>query len=406
MSVLIPRPYQIEKGLEAWKLIKDLGYAYIAGKPRSGKTYTGIMCFENSKTPLRVLVLTKKNAISGWHKFIDGNTILRNSYYVTNYEQAHKLRSKDYDVAIIDESHNLGPVGPATGRVKTITKLCWDMPHLHLSGTAIIETPNSIFHQMRISKYTPFDYKNFYDYFRVFGKPYYIKVGSREVTQYDKAKEDILLPLIDEFTVYMTQEDAGISKDLQAKDVKHYVELSGKTRQMYNDLQDYNILEGVETSCGNKIDIVCDSEMKLRVSLHMLESGVTKIGEDYYELGNTELVDYVMNEFGDSESVGIMTHFVGQRNMLKRYFKKAKLYSSTADAEGVDLSHLKHFVIISAGYSGSKFVQRRERIINTEGSESLEVHHILVKGAISDQVYKNNSKKQDFNNSTYERTRI
>jgi hypothetical protein len=146
--------------------------------------------------------------------------------------------------------------------------------------------------------------------------------------------------------------------------------------------------------------------MKLRTSLHMLESGIAKIEDEYIELGNTEKIDYIKNTFGDSDTLGIMCHFVGERILLEKHFRKAKIYSSNAHSEGVDLSHLSSFVILSSDYSGAKFIQRRERIININGSNTLLVHHILVKKAISEQVYKRVSKKQDFNNETYERSKL
>lgn len=61
---------------------------------------------------------------------------------------------------------------------------------------------------------------------------------------------------------------------------------------------------------------------------------------------------------------------------------------------------------MSSGYSGAKFIQRRDRIVNIKGSNTTIVNHILVKGAISEQVYKQVSKKEDFNNSTYQRIEI
>jgi hypothetical protein len=259
---------------------------------------------------------------------------------------------------------------------------------------------------MFISKYSPFKYKNFYDYFRVYGKAYYIKVGGREIQQYDKANEKVLMPIINAFTIYMTQDDAGISKDVQAKDVLHYVELGKYTKELYNKIQKDNIARVYSgylsaPSDNNYYDLVCDSTMKLRTSLHMLEGGVVKIDDDYIELGNKEKIDYVLQNFGDTKDVGIMCHFVGERIMLNKYFKYANIYSSTSHAEGVDLSHLKHFIIFSSGYSGSKFIQRRDRIVNINGSNTTIVNHLLVKGGISEQVYKKVSKKEDFNNSTY-----
>ena len=138
----------------------------------------------------------------------------------------------------------------------------------------------------------------------------------------------------------------------------------------------------------------------------MLESGVLKVGDDYVLLGNTEKIDYIKKTFGDTSDVGIMCHFIGERMLLQKHFKHARIYSSISDAEGVDLSDLKHFVIMSSGYSGAKFIQRRDRIVNINGSNTTIVNHILVKRAISEQVYTKVSKKEDFNNSTYIRSEV
>ena len=321
------------------------------------------------------------------------------------------MNSDDYDIVIIDESHNLGAFPKPSNRYKCIKKLCYNMPHIHLSGTAIVESPNSIYHQMSISKYNPFRYKNFYDFFRVYGKPYYIKAGGRDIQQYDKAKSE-LLPEINKFTIYLTQEDAGISKDLQAQDVVHYIDLSAATKALYNEFQEHQIVtvDDLILSANYKSNkpekLVGDTVMKLRTSLHMLEGGVAKIDDRYIMLGNREKIDYILKTFGDTKDTGIMCHFVGEAQLLRSIFKKANIYSSNSHAEGVDLSHLHNFIIYSSDYSGTKFIQRRDRIINTEGSNTLQVHHLLVKKAISEQVYKRVSKKKDFNNSTYDRSAI
>lgn len=446
-----PLPHQLQKAEEVFKLLQQLGYAYLAGKPRSGKTYTAILAMEKSDRISKVLVLTKKNAIPGWNKFIAGNTRLKHKYLVTNYEQIGsiklvngkevyqlKVNGEAFQAVIIDESHNTGAFPKPSNRYKLIRRLCWNLPHLHLSGTAIIESMAGIFHQMQISKYCPFRHKNFYDFHKEWGMPYHIKAAGREITQYDRMKPE-LLDEINKFTVYMTQEDAGISVDLQAVDQLHYVTLKEPTMALYNQLQrdkivkvrPYMLLEyipgtKIRIHQGNTntqivmqgrahgksymaaimtadIDLVCDTVMKERVALHMLESGVAKIDDEYIDLGNNEKIDYIKQTFGDTIDTGIMCHFVGERIKLEKEFKYAKIYSSSSHAEGVDLSHLKNFVILSSDYSGAKFVQRRERIINISGSNTLTVHHILVRGAVSEQVYKRVSKKEDFNNSTYER---
>ena len=425
--------HQEEFARDMYSLLKETGYVYLAGKPRSGKSMTALATCELSDRIASVLILAPKGAIgypevdnklitnrkskkydasleTGWLRTLkECSSWLRHKYTVTNYEQVGtfklgkyimKLNPEDYDIVIIDESHNIGAFPKPASRTKVIRKLCWNIPHIHLSGTAIVESPNSIYHQMFISKYNPFRFKNFYEFFRTYGKPYYIKFNGREVAQYDRYKPE-LLERINEFTLYMTQEDAGISSDLQAVDKVHYVTLNENTRKLYNYIQThkYKILD-------SGIEIVCDSEMKLRTTLHQLESGVVKVDDRYIDLGFNEKIDYIYNTFGDTSSVGIMCHFVGERNKLIKRFKNAIILSSTTHAEGVDLSHLSHFIILSSDYRGSKFIQRRERIINSNGSNTLIVNHILVKNAISEQVYKRVSKKQDFNNSTYRRLKV
>jgi len=404
--MVTPYPHQEKFAELVWQQLKTTGYAYLAGKPRSGKTLTSILAAEKSDKIKYVLVLTKKNAIPGWSKFIEGR---KHEYTVTNYEQVHKLPTDHFDLVIIDESHNIGAFPKPSKRVIAIKKLCQNLPHIHLSGTAIVESPMSIYHQMFISKYNPFTaFKNFYRFHETFGIKYYVKAAGRDITQYDRHKPE-LIDEINKFTIYMTQEDAGIDKSVQAVDKIHYVELQPCTRSLYNELQEHQIAKVANRMFTEYmpqdldiLDLVCDSTMKLRTSLHMLESGIAKVDDTYIELGNTEKIDYIMKEFGDHEDIGIMCHFVGERNVLERKFRRAKIYSSNAHAEGVDLSHLRHFIILSSDYSGAKFIQRRDRIVNVNGSNTLVVNHILVKKAISDQVYKRVSKKEDFNNKTYE----
>lgn len=397
-----PLDYQISNAKKIYEIFKDLNYVYIQGKPRSGKTPTSLVVASMTKAK-SVLVLCPKGAKDGWYKFLEDDEFMSHinkKVYVHHYEQIGKVKDKkitlslnpkNYDLVIVDESHNFGKLGKPSNRILLLKALCRNLPHIHLSGTAIIESPCSIYHQMAISKYSPFNHTNFYNFHREYGIPYYIKVAGRTINQYDKYKPE-LLDEIKKFSYYITQEDAGIK--LTANDKLHYVKLSPNTVNLYKRLE--------KTRALKEYGLIADTVMKLRTSLHMLESGVIRVDDKYIEIpGSNEKIEYILNTFGDTEDVGIMCHFVGERQKLSKYFKKAKIYSSTAHAEGVDLSHLKHFVILSSGYSGAKFVQRRERIINIKGSRSTIVNHILVKSSISEKIYNTVSKKRDFNNKTY-----
>ncbi|MDX9738857.1 MAG: hypothetical protein RBT33_00875 [Candidatus Dojkabacteria bacterium] len=406
-----PLKHQLAKAKELYSMVKTKGYAYLVGAPRSGKTYTALLALELS-TAKSVLILCPKAAINGWKAFID-QPYLSKKYTVTNYEQMGsvettgpknrqikipklKLNAADYDCIIIDESHNFGIVGKPNGRTLLLKTLCQSLPHIHLSGTPWIETPCSIYYQMNISKYSPFKYKNFYEFFKVYGIPSSIYTAHGIAPCYKKAIPELEIEIA-KFCIYMTQEDAGISEDLQAKDVVHYITLNEETKKLYNAA----IKKRVIVVQGE--EIVLDTKTKERVLLHMLEGGTLKLYNKVFKLGNTEKIDFIKTNFGDTDKIGIMCHFTQERDLLKAHFKYANIYSSVSHAEGVDLSHLEHFIIYSNNYSGVKHVQRRDRIVNINGSASLLVHHLLVAGGISEQVYELVSCKKDFNNEVYKR---
>jgi len=388
-----PLPHQEQAANELYKLLKTKGYAYLQGQPRSGKTYTAILVAEMSKAK-NILILTKKNAINGWTKFINLPHITK-KYTVTNYEQASKLKD-EYDFIIIDESHNIGSFPKRSKRNKEIVRLAKNIPHLHLSGTAIVESPASIYHQMHISKYSPFKCKNFYDFHRKYGIPKSIFINGREIKDYKHTKPE-LIDYINTFTVYITQQDAGI--DIKVKDVLHYIDLDKYIKNLYNKLQRERVLED--------LNYIADTTMKLRVALHQLEGGTLKLDDGtIWKAPILDKINYIRDNFDLTKRVGIMCHFKAEQDLIKSMLPEVEVYSSNAHAEGVDLSHLDTFIIYSQDYSGAKHIQRRERIANINGSNTTEIHYLLVKRAISEQVYNAVSKKLDFNNSLYEAIEI
>ena len=432
------------QAITANKIIKILsakGYAYLAGEPRSGKSLTAICTIESSSRVKSVLILCPPKAVKDWEAMLKGKEYdqsmldpkllssidvnITKKYKVLTYGKVGsmvlepvvsksgilstrkklvlkwKINPKDYDFFIIDESHSIGAFPKASNRTVIIQRLIKDKAHLHLSGTSITESPSQIYHQMQLGKYSPWkQWSTFYKWHKVFGEPYTKMVFGQPKAQYDKCYWELLEPLINKFTVYMTQEQAGINKELKAVDKVHKIQLDVDTVTTYNKIisTQYAVVEDVD---GETIELIADSIPKRNAILHMLESGVAKVDDVYITLKNTEKMDYVYDTFGDTVDVGIMSNFPQERVKLRERFKHATIYSSQADAEGVDLSHLKHFVIISSGYSGIKHVQRRERIVNIKGSKSLTVNHIVASGAMSSNIYKVVQRKHKFNMSLF-----
>lgn len=424
--MIIPKVHQLTKSAEAFKILKALGYVYIRGKPRTGKTLTAMITCEYSDKINTVLIITKKKALDGWYLFIDGYPS-KIKFKAINYEQLgtivkdskgkiikviFKENPNNYDLLIVDESHNFGILGKKTGRIKLVELFCKNLPHIHLSGTPTVESINTIYSQMAISKFNPFSiYKDFYAFFKTWGVPYTEKRNGIDVPKYDKCNNvEGLQMLIDKFSVTINHADAGIETEQQSEDKVHYIELLEDTKKLYNSLITSGVIDSLPCKVYNKIDdlpdVIADNKLKERLYLHQLEGGTIKLNGIGYYIGNTEKIDYIKSTFGDSNKVGIMVHFIAEKELIKEHLKNVKIYSSNGDSEGVDLSFLEHFIIYSSDYSGAKFIQRKERIVNMNGSNTNIVHHLLVKKGISEQVYKKVSKKEDFNNSTFNRVKL
>ena len=378
------------------------------------------MTIENSKRNQSILILTKKQAITGWEKFIDDaeltKSYLTKKYSVMNYEavgsfkkrDTHKITGKkltrpikelqlkinpdDYDAIILDEAHVIGKLAKPSQRYLVLKEVVQDKPFIALSGTPIVESPNSIYYQMSTSTKTPFPEESFYDFFRKWGVPTYLKLHGRMVTQYHKAKPE-LLSYIDKFTVVMSQEDAQI--DAKADDVIHYVNPSPGFVQLYNTLLNDKLLKLPE---GN---LIADTTMKLRTSLHQMESGFVLVDGEPINLNFTEKIEYIKKIWGDTSKVGIMCYYRAEFDALNKAFDHAEIYSSIRHAEGVNLAHLDHFIIFSFGFSGAKFVQLRDRCTNIESEKDNKVHILLTKNSISEQVYAAVSQKKSFNDKMF-----
>lgn len=396
MSNLAYMPHQIEKSDAAATVLRQKGICLLAGLPRTGKTATAIRVAENSKLK-RILVVTKKSAIPGWHSELKriGNTI--KEYTITNYEQVKKL-SQNFDMAIIDESHTIGRPGKPTQRLKDLRAKVYNLPILLLTGTPASESHLAYYYQFCLSPLSPFkNDKNFYAFFRNWGLPNTIYVNGRSVETYKYAKPN-LIDYVQPWIITLDQNEAGIKH--QAKDQVHTVLLDQSTLEML-----YTIKKDKVITINNEV-YGFDSDIAERVAIHQIESGALKLYDDYVQLNNNEVVDYLKATFGDTPDVGFMCHFKATREKLKMHFKHAKFYSSNAHAEGVNLSDLKHFVIVNSDYSGAKFIQRRERATNIKRETPVIVHHIVTNGGISKAVYDTLSNKKDFTLALYRGTTI
>ena len=377
-----PYEHQTRISLEAYGLLKRYGLVYLAMQERTGKTLTSIltceMCSDNQK---EILVITKKKAIKGWENTL--KAYKHNKVYtIANYEMLHKV-TKKFDLVIIDEAHSKIASFPKRSETwELVAKFTKNKPLIFLSATPSAQSYSQLYHQLKLSTWSPWaKFSNFYDWHRAYGIAKQTRVaGGRLINVYNETRKDLIDATTKHLFISYTRKQLGFEHEPQ--DNKIYIEPTKETKALYNALSKDMVVE----IQGNTY--VADVVIKLRMGLHQIEGGTLKIDDTTsIVLGNTEKIDWIKNNYGDSADVVIFYQFVHEEKLLKKHFKNATVLQGTSYAEGVDLSMYKTLIIYSMDYSTSKYTQRRARQANMQRKEEIIVKYLLIKGAISDQVF-------------------
>jgi hypothetical protein len=387
-----PYKHQIAISSDGYKILKQHGIIYYALEERTGKTLISILTFELTSRN-KCLVLTKKKSLKDWIKTLQaysGNKPVTigaaeafklngKQIYVTNYHSAVKLKP-EFDMVILDESHSYLSAYPKRGTIwKSVKALTKGLPIVYLSATPNAQGYQLLFNQLALSNWSPWaKYVNFYKWFNDYGIPNKVRTPYGLQETYSKCKDDVWDSVKHLFISYTRR---ALDFEHEPEDILHYIELSDKTKDVYNKCIKDEVLK-----YGNLV-IPLDSPMKLRTSLHMLEGGVVKDGDNYHVLDLTDKVDAILKDFGDSKDIVIMYNYIAEGTKLSKHFKNATLLQGTSYAEGVDLSAFEHLIIYSQDFSTARHSQRRARQANKARSTPIKVHFYLVKGAISEQVY-------------------
>lgn len=389
-----PYKHQESIALQAYEILKKNYLVYLAMEERTGKTLTAILIAEMSKAET-ILVITKKKAISGWEDTLIAYKHSKH-FHVINYESLHKVEGS-FDLIVIDEAHaNLSAYPLVTKTWKTVFKFTKGKPIIYLSATPSAQTYAQLYHQLKLSSWSPFKQKNFYEWHREHGIEQIIFIGGRTIKQYNKVRSEIFDKVKHLFISYTRQE---LGFEHEPSDVIHLVKLSEEARKLYNELLKHNIIKD--------LNYVADTPMKLLLGLHQIEGGTLKQEDQLNILANTEKINYILETFGDSKDIVIFYHYQNELIKLKKYFSLATILQATSFAEGVDLSMYKTLIIYSMDFSTARYTQRRARQCNMKRDTIIDVHYLLVEGAISHQVYQTVAvNKSNFVDSYFDREEI
>lgn len=393
---MVPRQHQIEGAEWALNTIRKYGLAYLTWKERTGKTLTALMTVENSQAQT-CLVVTKKKAIEGWQDTLS-KWSHETSFEVINYESIHKCKGA-YDFIVLDESHHaISSVGRPSETWKKVRLKTKNKAVLYLSATPYAEHLGLIYHQLKLSDWTPFKgYKNFYDWFRMYGISKMTRTSYGLVETYSKYKDALILKSIDHLFNFKTRAEVGIVHEPEARLV--IVPMGAINKELIKQLTTDSVVELDDTQ------IICDTPMKERSVHYQIEGGTIKTESGYVRCG-LDKIEYISDNYKDG-SLAIMAHFIAEREILERVFPTVDILSSDGHAEGVDLSHIDKLIVYSMSFKTSKYTQRLARQANHNRSIPIVVDVLVSdKPGIGLDVYKTVAlKEQNFNKNSYDRIR-
>lgn len=385
-------PHQRRAASEVVAVLQQHKLAYLFGEPRVGKTLTSLTAAteflqkQNKNKQLPILVVAPKRALESWKQY-------ENDFFfiATNYEKVSKIVKK-FSLVIVDEAHNFSCFPRMTQRHKAVRAIVADKPLILLSGTPLVEGALKAYPQFALSPcYSPFKHKNAYAFFRDYGVENKIYLNGRLLETYKKAKTREVEAVIAPYIVRLTRADAGFTGQNNDKIINIK---NDDFIKFYNKVKHDRILE-------------LDNKQYLLDTPSAIFSALLRLCGGFFEghLVPSPKRLWIEKALEKSQkSVALMCFFKDEQAYFTEFFKhkkNIKVLSSTKYCEGIDLSNFDTFVLYSFGYSGAKFCQLRDRIVNITKNIDRTTHVPLLQLADA-ALYKVVSAKKTFNVRSFE----
>jgi hypothetical protein len=367
----------------------------------SSDLLTALQIANNIKSQ-RVLFITKKKAIESIRSdYSDFNFSFELD--VINYESLHKTSNK-YDLVILDEAHSIGAFPKPSQRTKLLREKFFNTKIVYLSGTPASESYSQWYHQFWISINSPFkNYTNFYKWAKDFTTPALIYTAYGQSNDYSKA----IIPKIDKeinkIVHKFTQQEANFNNTIKENIIYFPVLCENLIKKLKKD----RFIKGKEET------IIADSGAKMMQKIHQLENGTI-----IFESMNTKILDYSKAEFikekFKGKKIAILYYYKTELDLLKEVFKdnyttdleefnttnKNYIGQQYSSSMGVNLSKAEALVYYNFSFSGTHFIQSRDRMTTIDRKES-DIYFIFGKGSLSEKIYLTVKNKKNFTLAMY-----
>ena len=400
------RDYQIELAQQGAKKLLAYGLVYYAFQMRVGKTLTALETCNLIKAKNALFITAKKARKSIENDFkAAGYSFLLD---VINYEAIGKI-VRSYDVIIGDEAHNFGAYPKPSQRTQKLQELVGNSYLILLSGTPTPESWSQIFHQLNLSKRSPFaHYKNFYKWAKDYVTVTQRKYNGINVNDYSKANQYIIEQMTNHLFITYTQQEAGFEQ----KEINELI-IDIETSQEVKALMQYLIKNRVyELKQQEGAAIVCDSAVKLQSKLHQLSSGTVKTTAGGIVL-DTAKAQYIKENYA-GKKIAIFYKYIAERKAIEDTLGKQNLTDSPEEfnqapdkifvsqiksgALGINLSTADILIFYNIDFSSQLYWQARERMQTLTRKKEAVVHWLFNNVGIEHKIYDTVMKKKDYTN--------
>ena len=405
-----PRDYQERLSSDAAKILNNTRIVALLMMVRTGKTITSFLTAEKVGAK-SVLFITKKKVILSETILNDYNLVSPSFELMQiNYESVHKINAADYDLIILDESHNLGAFPKPSKRTKQIKQIVGNKKLILLSGTITPESFSQIYHQFWISEYTPFIEKSFYKWAKNYVNVTKKKINGYDVNDYSKANENLITQVISKHVISFTQSEAGFTSKVN----EHVLTVPMKqvTYDLVKKIEKYKVFEG-----ANGGVILADTPIKMMQKVHQLFSGTIKLEDGTSTTIDTSKGDFIKKRFKGLK-IGIFYKYKQELKLLQEVYgnelttdlkefntsDKNIALQIVSGREGISLKMADNLVYFNIDHSANSYWQSRDRMTTKERSVN-NVFWIFSKGGIEEKIYKQVLQKKSFTTKHYENTR-
>ena len=403
------RPHQIKFSKVIADKLNQHSICYLSGEVRSGKTLTAL---ESAKLydATSVLVVTKKKAISSIENDYKNFGF---TYKLTciNYESLHKVKGR-FDLIIYDEAHSLSKLGKPSKRTKLARQMFYKIPCILMTGSSAVESYSQYFHQFWVSKFSPFnEYKNFYKWVKDFVNVKELRLPTHTVKDYSDADIEKVDKYINPVLVVMSQKDAGFETNIEEITLK--VETPKLIRSLTDKLLKDKVIEG-QTGF-----IFGDSPAKLQSKAHQLFNGSCIIevgdGSTFTKIFSTFKADFIKDYF-KGQKIAMLYYYQAELDILRQVFGADNLTTDLEEfnasdknfalqctsTEGMNLSKAEALVVYNLGFSGTKWIQARDRM-TVKGRKDNKVYIVCESKGITKKIYDSVSQKKNFNSRIFKK---